>query len=117
MRLRAFGLRQICWVALFAFVVAGLGACSTKSLKSLDDVKSLKLGKFGQTVNVDKEDLSSPIKTQWGNLKLSDSDVKKLKKLKKNKTNRLSYKIGDDKVEVVVTYLGSKRYQFGIVKL
>lgn len=117
MRLHGFGPRQICWVVVFAFVVAGLGACSTKSLKTLDDVKSLKLGKFGQTVNVDKEDLSKAIKTQWGNLNLSDSDVKKIKKLKKNKTNHLSYKIGNDKVEIVVTYLGSKRYQFGIAKL
>jgi hypothetical protein len=107
------------WIALFVAVVfvmsVAVGCFDT------DKIGSMKLGKFGQTVNVDKDKLSKSIKTQWGKFKFSSKQVTKIKKLKKAKkasnakSSKYRYstskKVGKKKIQVVVTYLGGGKYQ------
>lgn len=105
------------WVALFVAAAFLVSQAHAGILDGLDDVKNLKLGKVAQTINVDKDELADNIKTQWGKFKFSDNQVKKIKKIKKGKYKTFDVKAGGDDIKVVVTYLGSKKYQLGLTKL
>ena len=105
-------------VLLFALSIAAAGC-------NLKDISNIKLGEYGQTVTVDKNDLGKSITTQWGKFKFSSKQVAKIKKLKKIKkksdakknTYTLTKKIKGKRVQMAVVYLGSSQYQIGMMAL
>ncbi|MCZ7585875.1 MAG: hypothetical protein M5R36_22520 [Deltaproteobacteria bacterium] len=109
-------LRALAAVMTVAFIAAVFPAC--KMPGSIDDAKNMSLGKYAQTVHVEKDELGKKISTQWGKISFSSSEQSKIKKLKKNKTKRFSVESSKGKnVEAVVTYLGKKRYQLAMTAL
>jgi len=78
--------------------------------------------KYAQTITVDKDQIGKTIKTQWGNFKFSDSQVKKIKKMKdvsklkskkdiKKNTFTCKKKIKGNTIGIAVSYLGGGKYQ------
>ena len=86
------------------------------------EVGNVKLGKYAQTITVDKSDLAGKIKTQWGTFKFKEKQVNKIKKLKnvskmndaksiQKNTLTCSKTIKGKKIQIAVTYLGGGKYQ------
>jgi len=97
-------------VAFLAGMICLTPAC--KIPKSLDDAKNMTLSNIGQTINLSKDDLSKPMKTQWGNAKFAPADVKKILALKQNGINNFEVKTDKGKtLQAVVTNMGMNRYQ------
>lgn len=107
----ARNLSILCVLVIAAFVLSTAPSC--KMPGSADQLKNIKLGKFAETVNIAKDELDKPIKTQWGKINLNADQVKKIKKLKEKKYVDLELKTDKGKtLTAVVTYMGANRYQF-----
>lgn len=86
------------------------------------DVGNIKLGKFAQTITVDKSDLTGKIKTQWGTFTFKEKQVAKIKKLKnvskikdaksiQKNTLTCSKTIKGKKIQIAVTNIGGGKFQ------
>jgi hypothetical protein len=111
-------MRGVAWtVVMVAFVVGTVffaPACS-KMPSSLKDAKNMSLGKFAQTINLDKDELSKSFKTNWGNAKFDANDIKKITALKQKGYKDFELKTDKGKtVQCIVTYLGSGKYQVAL---
>jgi len=106
----------IVFFVILAFGMTIFAGCLPK------EVGNIKLGKYGQTITVDKSDLSDKIKTQWGTFKFKEKQVAKIKKLKnvskmkssksiEKNTFTCSKTIKGKSIKMAVTYLGGGKYQ------
>ena len=106
-------LRILSLFVALAFVFALAPACKLPG--SIDDAKNMKVGKFAQTIHLEKSELGKKIKTQWGSFKFSSSKQKAIKNLKKKKYKTFKVKTTKGKsVKIIVTYLGKGRYQLAM---
>jgi hypothetical protein len=114
--------QSIRWIYICVALILGLSLVIGCSVKDLSKVGNIKLGKYAQTITVDKDDLGKKIKTQWGSFKFGEKQVKKIKSLKsirklKNKkaikknTFTAKKSIKSKTVMIAVTYLGKGQYQ------
>lgn len=103
-------------IVVVAFAICVLPGCKTP--KSLGDLKNISGGKFADTINVDKDEIDKPIKTQWGKIDFSSKQVKKIKNLKAKAYATFEVKSDKGKtIQCAVTYLGNGKYQIAATSL
>lgn len=116
-------------IAIFVIVMFAATLVSGCSLMDPQKLGGMKLGKYGETLNVKKDDLDNKIKTQWGSFSFKSKEIKKIKKLKNITTvkgtkakakatyNTTKTTSKGKKITVTVSYVGSKSYQILCAKI